>query len=157
LKKIKGFTLIELIVVIAIIGILAALIIVRLSNNAANARDARRKADISSIKKALDMFVAKGGTIQCVAPGCTQIGGFNPYYDLIKSNMPTLQAKAIFVKGSSPLWPNEYFPNDEFPVDSKGRFAEAPYKLFMKPSNSAWYAVGSLNFETGNTMPYQEY
>jgi type II secretion system protein G len=54
----KGFTLIELLVVIAIIGILAAMVLVGLSGIRGRTRDARRKSDLSQLKRALEVYRA---------------------------------------------------------------------------------------------------
>jgi prepilin-type N-terminal cleavage/methylation domain-containing protein len=55
-KSIKSFTLIELLVVIAIIGILASFIIVSMSGAQGAANDARRKADINQLTKAVLIY-----------------------------------------------------------------------------------------------------
>ena len=52
----KGFTLVELLTVIAIIAILAAMIAAGTRDIQASARDARRKSDLSQIRKALQVY-----------------------------------------------------------------------------------------------------
>lgn len=59
----KAFTLIELLVVIAIIGVLSGLIIVSMNGSINSANDAKRKANIDSIKKALVIYGTLNGNV----------------------------------------------------------------------------------------------
>ena len=52
----KGFTLVELLVVISILATLSALIVPNLMNAREKARDAKRKSDLRSIEKALELY-----------------------------------------------------------------------------------------------------
>ncbi len=52
----KGFTLIELTIVIIILGVLASLISGNFLSSLKKGRDARRKADLQEIQKALEMY-----------------------------------------------------------------------------------------------------
>ena len=77
-KKIRAFTLIELLVVIAIVGILSGLIVMTASNATNAANDAKRKANLETIRKALLMYQANNGgvypisTVQCdIGSTCT--------------------------------------------------------------------------------------
>lgn len=60
-KKISGFSLVELLVVISIIVILAAIGMTVYADAQSKARDARRKADVDSIAKSLELTKDSNG------------------------------------------------------------------------------------------------
>jgi prepilin-type N-terminal cleavage/methylation domain-containing protein len=56
LRNNKAFTLIELLVVISIIGLLSSMSVYAINVARVKARDARRKADLNSLVKALALY-----------------------------------------------------------------------------------------------------
>jgi prepilin-type N-terminal cleavage/methylation domain-containing protein len=68
-KRKKGFTLVELLIVIAIISILTIVTVGQFQTARARARDAQRKGDLSNMTKALEMYYADLG----VFPDATDI------------------------------------------------------------------------------------
>jgi len=71
-RKSKSFTLIELLVVIFIIGLLAALVTSNVSRSRMKGRDARRKADLNSIRTAVETYAMENGTMpgNCGTTAC---------------------------------------------------------------------------------------
>ena len=61
MKRKKGFTFIEILVVATLIGILATIGIVTYSSANARARDGKRKSDVEQIRSALEMYRADNG------------------------------------------------------------------------------------------------
>lgn len=80
-----GFTLIELMVVVAIIGILMAAGIIAFSGAQRNARDAKRRADVDAISKALEQYYTSNNTYAFYAESSNTvwwnsgIGGYAAY------------------------------------------------------------------------------
>ncbi|MGH7142462.1 MAG: type II secretion system protein [Candidatus Saccharimonadales bacterium] len=61
LKKQKGFTIVELLIVIVVIGILATLVLVTYTGVQSKARDTVRQTDIDAVDSHLETFYAQYG------------------------------------------------------------------------------------------------
>ena len=70
---IKGFTLIEILVVVVIIGILAGIVIPKVMNQPDQARIVRAKQDITSIQTALDLYKLDNGSYPTTDQGLTAL------------------------------------------------------------------------------------
>lgn len=69
MKRQKGFTLVELLVVVAIIGLLSTLAVVSLNGIRERARDTKRISDIDAIQKSMELVKSEyGGYDQAGCP-----------------------------------------------------------------------------------------
>ena len=64
----KGFTMIELLVVISIIAVLTTIAISTFAGVQAKGRDARRRAEIDEIRKAMELYYVGGTSTPYLAP-----------------------------------------------------------------------------------------
>jgi len=88
--KSRAFTLIELLVVIAIVGILSGLVFVQLNGAIGASQDAKRKADISTIRKALLNYSVFNGNTYPIAD-CPISSSCTVLYDaLVPEYLPSL-------------------------------------------------------------------
>lgn len=70
MKKTKGFTLVELLVVMAIIGVLAAIVIVNLNESQKRSRDSRRKSDLNTILTGMMLYYDDHNTFSLSGCNC---------------------------------------------------------------------------------------
>lgn len=91
----SGFTLMELLVVIAIIGILATVLVSSTSSARALAEDAVRKADTSSIAKALFAHNLKFGNWVEAGSGCGNNGDGNGWFNYVGPSYPKAIATCL--------------------------------------------------------------
>lgn len=93
LRKSKGFTLVELLVVVSIIAILSVIGITIFSGVQKNTRDARRKADVDAISRALE---AHFNDSACSAVAAT------PYCAVTAANASVLFAQGVIPTNPAP-------------------------------------------------------
>jgi prepilin-type N-terminal cleavage/methylation domain-containing protein len=64
--KVRGFTLMEILVVLAIVSVLSSVVMVSVSNARENARDKKRISDVAQLELALRIYVEQyGSDIDC--------------------------------------------------------------------------------------------
>jgi len=73
MKRTRGFTLLELLVVIGIIAILVSLAAVAYSAAQKRTRDARRRADLKAVQNALEQYYAANSFLYPASATCDQI------------------------------------------------------------------------------------
>jgi type II secretion system protein G len=143
-KQTKGFTLIELLVVIAIIGLLASIVIVSVQKSAQNARDAKRKADIRSLKTAIEQYTNNNQGRYPVCSTCVDWKG-HPVSDLVTMSETTAPKFTDFL---NPI------PSDPAPTLSGNyqyvvRSDASGYGLRVKLESNTTYCLtggGNINY-----------
>lgn len=96
----KGFTLLELLIVIVIIFVLAIVIVPNLISGPARARDSQRKADLRTIKTALESYYTNNNSY----PANLQVlaEGSSPYIKTLPTDPKTKQVYVYTTTGTPP-------------------------------------------------------
>lgn len=82
LRRVGGFTLIEVLIASAIIVLLASVGLVSYSAAGRSGRDAKRKADLEQIRSALEIYKSENGVYPTAAATCVAFSGstyIDPY------------------------------------------------------------------------------
>jgi len=105
LKREKGFSLIELLVVVSLIGILATLVLANLNAARQRGRDAQRKSDLRNIQTTLRLYYndygkyplnnAAGEIMGCGTSGITECTWGGDWTAGSTTYMPTLPSDPI--------------------------------------------------------------
>ena len=80
-KRTKGFTIVELLIVIVVIAVLAAITIVAYNGIQQRARDSQRKSDLSQIAKALHIYNVNNGNYISTGSGCGGAGNGSGFFN----------------------------------------------------------------------------
>lgn len=99
-KSQKGFTLLEMLIVVVIVFVLAIIIVPNLLSGPARARDSQRKADMRTIKTALETYYNDNNyypvSLSVLAEGTT------PYIKTLPTDPKTKEAYVYTTTGNPP-------------------------------------------------------
>jgi type II secretory pathway pseudopilin PulG len=147
MKKVPGFTIIELITIITIIGVLAGLLILRIGTSSAEARNEKRTADLEMVRTAIRLYKNDGGHIKsCSLTECPN------RHNLSNDSW---HQDFYFYTGDDPdvscmdsgTCPNKYISGGEYPDDPK---TDDPYEISTDTNGTVTLYAGDA--ELGQTI-----
>ena len=164
-KKIKAFTLIEILVVVAIIGVLTSIVVINLIGSEIKSRDTKRIADMGKLKTALGLYkVANGKYLLDAsnpidAKGCRTISTGTSINALVTAGFVDKLPKDPLSDDTKPCWSDHNYQWYYDPTDnsyssngiSAGNFV-LMYFLLEKPASEygsihPWYlSPANLSF-----------
>lgn len=126
IKREKGFTLIEILVVMTIMGILASVGLANFRSSQIKARDVKRKSDLSEVQRGLEMYYNDYGAYPAENQGKIKVSG-----DVLVWGSDSMEDSkgTIYIN----ILPNDPTGNPEYcySVSDTGSY----YKLYAKLEN----------------------
>ena len=161
MKKLKWFTLVEILIVIVIIGILIAALLPRMSTAQGRARDVARKNDLSQIQTALVAYNGDHGHYPATNNWVPVSTLGNVLYEAWFSEIPRdpqKQATIEWIYGSY-LYPGEYwYKSMTKNWVENGWFVLAAHMEIPWSANyvlgSESFLMGAISLEDFNRFPY---
>lgn len=139
MKKNKGFTLVELMVVISIIAILTGIITTNLTKSRSKARDAKRVSDVSQLQLALELVFDRCNKYPL------------SYFPPGNSQYPTIKTDTVCTKNGTPININTFItvvPSNQ-PIDSGD---VNYYRYAASPPNQTDYRLGTRLENTNEVL-----
>lgn len=99
--KVRGFTIVELLIVIVVIGILAAITIVAFNGIQQRARDAQRQSTINQFKKSLGLYKVDKGVYPYVYIASQPQGVNDPSGNWPVANLNGVSRQMLIAPGAS--------------------------------------------------------
>lgn len=136
IKSVKGFTLVELLVVISIIGLLSSLAVVSLNDARLKARDALRKGDMAQLRTAFNLYFDDNGEYPACGTWDDNSPNFGAGANANGANCYSNLAVDL-TSGARPYMSN--IPKD--PRNTQNNPAESVLYLYRYVSDGSQYAI----------------
>lgn len=158
--RLRGFTIVELLIVIVIIGILAAITLVAYSGMQQRGRDSARLSDLSGLAKALELYKTDNGSYPNCSGGTYQPGtasSFNSVATCLTPLVPTYISRLPrdpLNTGSSQYWYAVGYRKSgatgQVNDQSNNYMLGAKLERTAAPNYTGWFSYTDLNYLSGS-------
>ncbi len=125
--RLKGFTLIEIMLVVIIIGALAAMIVPRLAGRSEQAKTVVAQADLSNIATALKLYELDNGGFPTVSQGLSALREKPSSVPVPRNwNCPYLEKDPVDPWGAAYVYVSPGAHRPDYDLSSKGKDVNSP-------------------------------
>lgn len=157
MKKVSGFTLVEIMVALAVVAILSAMGLRGIQESGQQSRDAKRQADVRLIQSALELYKNKYGRYP---EGCNTASdgytGVNIWSGQRGSSYQCTDGGSDYIRGSSTRPFSNIFPS-RLPVDPRVTNTTSGYVYRTNSSGSMYKFIAVRSVETSIVTGYGEF